>query len=118
MSYFLLVVVYLITTVGAIVLFKRGATGSSIVLGPEGISGTVQPLLFVGLGLYFLSFSLWLAVLSFRPISYIVPVTNGISQVLIIASGVILLRERLSLVHYIGISLIVVGTVLVTTRRL
>jgi multidrug transporter EmrE-like cation transporter len=114
----LLVAAYLLCTTAAIVLMKHGLSASSFTFEWRGVTASIHPHFALGICFYALSFALWVLVLNFRPISYVVPVTTGITQVLIVSSGMFLLQERLTSAQLVGIGLIIAGTILVTTKRL
>lgn len=117
MFYSLLVTAYLLITTCAIIVFKLGARGTHLKIAAGAIQGTMNGHFVLGIALYVVSFCLWLAVLSMRPISYIVPLTTGLSQILIVGAGWWILREKISPLNFAGIGFIIVGAVLISLGR-
>ena len=70
----------------------------------------------LGVGLYAVSFSLWLALLAAKPVVHIVPLTTGLVHVLLVAAGVTILHEKISTVQLCGVGLIIAGAVLVSLK--
>lgn len=112
----LLVIVYLLLTVGALTLVKMGSESRFSVSG--GIfSMVIDFKLIIGLIMYIVSFLLYIGIISNFNLSYINPITTGISTVLIILSAVFILKEQITLFQYAGITLIILGVILANIRR-
>lgn len=62
---------------------------------------------------YLCSFLLWQKLLTSFDLSYIVPLTTGISQIVILLIGMILFNESINLTGIIGVILTVIGVILI-----
>jgi len=70
-----------------------------------------------GLALHGISFFLYVVILSRLRLNVIYPIATGASLVLITILSVIILKEKLAAVQVVGISIIMVGMVLVFVER-
>lgn len=75
------------------------------------------PIIF-GIFLYALSFILWLVILSKVNVSIAYPVTIGLTLVFTLVGARIFLQEAVSIRGMLGISMIIVGIFLGTTKSL
>ena len=66
---------------------------------------------------YIVSFLLWQKLLVTYDLSRIVPITTGISQILIIIIGILIFKENVSISSWIGIILIISGVVVTSLSR-
>ncbi len=116
MRYYALVSGYLVATTLAIVLFKQGAAKSTWSIAGGSFSGHIDGRAIVGVAVYLVSFALWLAVLSARPVAYIVPLATALVHVSIILSAVFFLHERVSWTQLAGVGLVIVGAALIAIK--
>jgi multidrug transporter EmrE-like cation transporter len=117
MQSYILLGIAIITTVLSQLLFKQGM----IILGHINFSITnvlslivniiKNPYLLTGLFFYGVSFLLWLIVLSKLKLSIVYPITS-INFVLVILASYFLFGERLSIFQYSGISIIIIGVIM------
>lgn len=112
----LLVVIYLLLSVGALTLVKLGSHGSFSF--SDGIfSMVIDFKMILGLIMYIFSFLLYIGIVANFDLSYINPLTTGISTVLIILSAVFILKETITVYQYVGIGFIVFGVILTNIRK-
>ncbi len=108
---YVMIGLYLLCTTGGITFMKLG--GDSLHLGlQDGFSFSVGWVTFLGLLCYVVSFLLWQRLVVKYDISLLVPIVNGIVQVLILLIGHFIFQENLSSVSLIGAIVVVVGIVL------
>ena len=113
MRQYFIIAIYLLFTLLGIIFIKKG--GESLVLDITTRNLTLQVGLwsFLGLICYLLSFLLWMTILPKFNLSYIVPVTVGIVQILTLLSAVLIFSEKISGLKLLGILLIIIGAVLI-----
>lgn len=111
------IILYLIFTVGGLVFIKLGGEGTSISLKATQINMTLNFYIILGLIFYVISFLLWTVLLKGNKLSYIVPLTTGLSQVLILISSALVFNERLTAVKIIAVAVIIFGVVLLNTQK-
>lgn len=111
--YFQIFLGALCTTAGE-VLFKKGADASHSAGGVAGIIG-LMPLesawTWIGVIVYIASLVSWLYVLRFVPLSVAFPLINGV-HVLVPLGSLIFLHERVSLMRWVGIAIVLCGILL------
>ncbi len=95
---------------------KSGGNSLSIAL-KEGFTLKMGYLTALGFLLYLFSFLLWQKLLVTYVLSYIVPITTGIVQIIIILIGYFFFKENITLINLIGIILVIIGVVLISIKR-
>lgn len=113
---YVLTAVYLIFTTMGITLMKLG--GNSISLGfKNSLSFKIGYVTILGFLCYIVSFLLWQRLLVSYDLSKIVPITTGISQILIIIIGILIFKENVSASSWLGIILIISGVILTSLSK-
>ena len=108
---YILTIIYLIFTTMGITLMKLG--GDSISLGlKNGIAFKIGYITILGFLCYAISFLLWQKLLVTFDLSYIVPITTGIVQIIVFLLGLFIFKESVSVTGIIGIIFIIIGVVL------
>ncbi len=107
---------YIILTTSGLFCMKSGGNSLSIAL-KNGINFKIGYVTALGFLLYIGSFLLWQKLLATYDLSYIVPITTGIVQVIIIIFGYFIFKENISLVNFIGIALVIIGVILISIKR-
>ena len=116
MMKYILTSIYILLTNGGLYCFKLGGDSLSLSL-KGGISFKVGFITFLGLLFYISSFLLWQKLLATYDLSYIVPLTTGIVQVIVLIMGYFIFKENVSLVNLGGIILVIIGIVLISIKR-
>ena len=93
------VISYLILTVLGLVLMKIG--------------GLISLLGFIS---YILSFLLFTNLIVKFDLSYIMPISSGITQVLTLLSGYLLFKEKITINGIIGVSLVIIGIIVINIK--
>ena len=62
---------------------------------------------------YLISFLLWQKLLVTFDLSYIVPITTGISQIIILLLGVLFFKEQIHWVGVVGVIITIIGITLI-----
>lgn len=106
--------IYLILSASGLILFKLGATGDAIISFNRGLVNIKVSLMsLAGLVCYVCSFIIYLAMISKYNLSYIVPVTTGIMQVIMLIAAVAIFKETITALHVIGVIVILAGVFLI-----
>lgn len=110
---YILTAVYIFFTTSGIFLMKIG--GDSLLLSlKNGLTFKIGYITLLGFFAYLISFLLWQKLLVTFDLSYIVPITTGICQLLVLLIGTIFFHENINWIGTIGVLLIIVGVVLLT----
>lgn len=113
---YLLTAVYLIFTTSGIFLFKAG--GDSLHLSfVKGIDFKMGYITLAGFACYVISFLLWQKLLITYDLSYIVPITTGISQIIILLMGIIFFSEQIRWTGILGVFCIIGGVMLIAVGK-
>ena len=108
------IAIYLIISATGLILFKLGANGSTALLFRQGlININISVMSLTGLVCYVCSFIMYLVLISKYNLSYIVPVTTGIMQVIMLIAAVAIFNESITILHVIGVFIILVGVFLI-----
>ena len=105
------IIIYLICSVGGLVLIKSEANSVNIALQ----SGVFN--LSIGFMSYIISFLIYtFYIIKQFDLSYIFPIITGITQILVILAGVFLFKESMNIYGGIGIFLIIAGITLLNIK--
>ena len=113
---YLLTALYIIFTTSGIFCMKSGGDSLQISL-KNGFHFDLGYVTALGFLLYICSFLLWQKLIATYDLSYIVPITTGIVQVIILIFSYIIFKEHISLINLIGILFIISGIVLVSIKK-
>lgn len=113
---YLAVFIYLCCSVGGLTLVKVGAEHNNFVLNSGFFNLSLSYATLIGLCLYMISFVMWIVIVQKFNLSYIQPVTTGLSYVLIIAASIFILKESISLFQWIGLGFILIGVVFMNLK--
>ncbi len=113
---YILTLLYIALTTGGLFCLKSGGDSLSLAL-KEGFNLKIGYVTALGLLLYVFSFLLWQKLLTTYDLSYIVPLTTGIIQIIIILIGYFFFKESISVVNLIGIILVIIGVVLISIKK-
>ena len=113
----LIVVAYLILTSLGLIFIKLGSNSITLELVKGTINCSLNWIFLLGLICYICSFLLFTFVLVRKcNLTYILPITAGISQVIVILAGLILFKEYVNVFQIIGIVLSISGVVLLNIK--
>lgn len=113
----LFIAVYLALSVSGLTLVKLGSQGAPLLskIGDKFV-WNVGPLVVAGLIAYGLSFLLFMWLVSKFQLSFLVPLTAALVQVLIFIVAIVLFKESLTFIKLLAFILIVVGIVLLQIK--
>ncbi len=105
-------VLYLMFAVAGVTFIKSGHSAETFFKFPFGglpLSGRT----IIGILFYGISFLLFVFYVSKLKIGIAIPVISGLNCVAVVAIGYLVFKERITIGQFVGITLIVLGTVLV-----
>ena len=118
MSFFQLLLTSVVFNVTANILLKTGVTRTGISGHKEKLISDLtniafNPLILIGLGLYGLSFLIWLRVLTFNDLSRSYPIFAAIVFLFTTIGSIIFLKENITALRVVGIAIILLGIFIV-----
>lgn len=113
---FVLTAVYITITTGGIFLMKMGGDSLSLSL-KNGFNFKIGYITTLGFIFYFVSFMLWQKLIVSFDLSYIVPITTGIVQILILIVAVLFFKETINIKEIMGVIFIIIGVVLISLGK-
>lgn len=113
---YLLTVLYIAFTTGGIFCMKSGGDSLQISL-KNGFHFNLGYITALGFLLYICSFLLWQKLIATYDLSYIVPITTGIVQIIIIIFGYFIFKEHINIFNLMGIILIIIGIVFISIKK-
>ena len=114
---FLLVAVYLTLSVSGLILYKYGANKSfEISLAGNVFNMKISLISILGLACYLFSFLLYMIILPKFNISYIMPITSGITYIGTFILSYLVLNERLTTNGIIGAVIILFGIIIINIK--
>lgn len=105
---YLLTIVYLFFTTSGIFLMKAGGDSLFISI-KDNIQFKIGYITLLGFLSYIISFLLWQKLLISYDLSFIVPLTTGISQIIILFVGYLAFSEKINWMTTVGVVAIAVG---------
>lgn len=106
------IIIYLILTVGGLVLVKSGAETTSLAIQNGTFNFSMQLKVMLGFIAYVGSFLIYtFYIIKKFDLSYIYPIITGITQVLVVIAGILLFKEKLNIYGIVGIILIILGVI-------
>lgn len=112
----LLTIIYMILTTTGLFLMKIGGNSLSLTF-QNGIHFKIGFITLLGFLAYIGSFLLWQRLVITFDLSYIVPITTGITQLIVLLVGVLFFKEQVNFVGMIGSLLVILGIVLMTLGK-
>lgn len=112
------IIIYAIISVAGLTLVKLGSDNPlSLSLNHSGFSIGVGWLTLLGLALYITSFVIYMTLIAKNNLTYVTPVASAIVYVLTMIVSLVILKEQVTLLQWIGWSLILVGALLMNIKK-
>ena len=108
---YLMIIIYIFFTTGGITLMKMGGDSLHLTLS-DGFALSMGWKTFAGFCFYIISFLLWQRLIVKYNLSIMVPIVNGVVQLVILGLGTIVFREKISTVTLIGAFVVIAGIVI------
>ena len=114
----ILIAVYIILTIGGVVLFKLGTQKDFLVSIATGVfTLKISLMSIIGLVCYLCSFLMYMFLISKFDLTYIVPVTTGIVQVATFVLAIIIFKESVTVSKVVATGLILIGVILLNIKK-
>lgn len=111
------IIIYLILTVGGLVLVKSGAETTSLAIQNGTFNFSMQLKVMLGFISYVGSFLIYtFYIIKKFDLSYIYPIITGITQVLVVIAGILIFKEKLNIYGIIGVILIILGVIALNVK--
>lgn len=111
-----IVIIYILLTILGLVLMKFGGNTGTISFGQGDFTFSMNFISLLGFVSYIASFLLFTNIVVKFNLSYIMPITAGIIQVLTLLSGYLIFKEKVSINGIIGVSLVIIGIVVMNLK--
>lgn len=110
-------ILYVLTTSGALVSLKLGSKDGALAQIVDGrLDLNFTPLTILGVILYGLSFLIYMYLISKYDLGYIIPLTTALVYILIFFASFVIFKEAFTLIKIAGIVLIVIGLILLNIK--
>ena len=112
------IIIYAIISVTGLTLVKLGSGNPlSISLGQSGFSFGVGWVTLLGLVLYIVSFLIYMTLIAKNNLTYVTPIASAVVYILTMIVSLVVLREQVTVMQWIGWSLILVGAFLMNLKK-
>lgn len=111
------VILYLILTVSGLILMKKGGNAGNIQLNNGDIAFSINWVSAIGFVCYICSFLLFTRMVIMFDLSYIMPLTTGIVQILSLVASSVVFKESISKQGIIGASIIIIGIIIMNYKK-
>lgn len=112
---YLLFALYVILASSGLVLFKLGTTDTNTGILLFGINITLK--MFLGIICYGCSFLLWMYIVSKLNLTIAMPLSVAIVNTLVVLESCLILKEKITLTQGIGIFIIIIGVIVMTSSQ-
>ncbi|MCL2163757.1 MAG: hypothetical protein FWH55_05030 [Oscillospiraceae bacterium] len=113
---FILIAIYIICSAAGLILIKLNADVSHLTISGATLQLNLSLTTILGLGLYVVSFLLWVVILQKMNLNYIYPVVIGISYIFIMLGSHFILKEPFAVKQLVGSGIILIGLVLMNMK--
>lgn len=113
-SLIILFTLYALLSAGGLVLFKLGGQDASIQFQHTGFSLSLSWKMMIGVVCYLCSFLLWLFIVSKTQLTFAMPLSVGIVNILVFLGSSRFLGEQITPVKIIGLIVIIAGLFLIS----
>lgn len=114
---FVLICIYIILTLSGLTLMKLGGNAGTIAVENGNMNFGISLISLAGLVCYLCSFLLFTRIVVMFDLSYIMPLTTGIVQVLTLVVAKIVFKENFTWQSIIGASLVIIGVLIMNWKK-
>ena len=112
-----LIIVYLVLTVSGLILMKLGGNTGTIAIENKTFQFGISLISALGFICYIASFLLFTRLVVMFDLSYIMPITTGIVQILSLIASIVIFKEGYNWQTISGVSLVIIGILLMNIKR-
>lgn len=113
----ILIVVYLLLTVSGLVLMKLGGNSGTISVVNKELTLGINLISALGFLCYIGSFLLYTKIIMMFNLSYIVPLTTGIAQILTLIASYVIFKDEMSITSVSGAIIVIIGILIMNIKR-
>ena len=113
----ILIVIYLFLTVAGLVLMKIGGNSGTISIANKELNFGISLISGLGFICYICSFLLYTKIIMMFYLSYIVPLTTGIAQILTLIASYLIFKDEISIQSVGGAVIIIIGILIMNIKR-
>ncbi len=113
----ILIVIYLLLTVAGLVLMKMGGNSGTISIANKELTFGISLVSGLGFLCYICSFLLYTKIIMMFDLSYIVPLTTGIAQILTLIASYVIFKDEMSFQSVGGAIIVIIGILLMNYKR-
>lgn len=113
----MLIVIYLLLTVSGLVLMKLGGNSGTVSVANKELTFGISLISGLGFLCYICSFFLYTKIIMMFDLSYIVPVTTGIAQILTLVASYLVFKDEISINSVSGAIIVIVGIIIMNFKR-
>ena len=113
---FILVGIYVVLTLSGLVLMKLGGNPGSFSMAEGNINFGISPISLIGLICYICSFLLFTRIVVMFDLSYIMPLTTAIVQILTLVAAKVVFKENFTTQGIIGASIVIIGVLIMNFK--
>ena len=114
---FVLIGIYIILTISGLTLMKVGGNSGTLAIENGNMNFNISLISLAGLFCYLCSFLLFTRLVVIFDLSYIMPLTTGIVQVITLVVSKVVFKENLTWQAIIGASLVIIGVLIMNWKR-
>ncbi|MEG0034929.1 MAG: EamA family transporter [Bacilli bacterium] len=104
-----LFLIYVCLSAGGLILFKLGSKDVALNITSQFFSMKFSWLMLLGILCYAGSFVLWLVIVSSLKLSYAMPMSVGLVNLLVLIGSILVLNEKVGMLQWIGTVVIIIG---------
>ena len=112
----ILVIIYVILTVAGLVLIKLGGNSGEIAIKEGAFNFNISLISAIGFVCYLCSFLLFTKIILMFNLSYILPITTGVVQILSLVASYFVFKESMTWQSVLGASIVIVGIILMNWK--
>ena len=112
-----LVVLYVILNILGLVLMKLGGNTGTVNIKGSSFDFSMSLISLIGFICYIMSFLIFSNIIVKFDLSYIIPITSGIVQVLTLISGFVIFSESITIKGIIGALMVISGIVIMNVKK-
>lgn len=113
----ILIIIYLILTVSGLILMKLGGNTGTLAFDNGNMNFGISLISLAGFICYICSFLLFTRLVVMFDLSYIMPLTTGIVQVLSLIASKLIFKENFTWQAVLGASLVIIGIIIMNYKK-
>ncbi len=117
MKKYILVIFYIVLYIAGLVLLKFGGNTGSLEFENDSFIFSMNLISLIGFISYILSFLLFTNIIVKFDLSYIMPISSGLVQVITLISGFVIFNEQIKVKGIIGAIIVILGIIIMNLKN-